>query len=99
MVAAVAFGAFSFSRMAAPFSCAFAAVAATVNKVTATASPAIRPMVVIFVFIFDLSRLDMSAGTDRAHRPHAPLGALENSYLLWFAAFISFLHSEYATPS
>ena len=29
----------------------------------------------------------MSAGADRAPRPHAPLGTFEHSDLMWFAAF------------
>ena len=54
---------------------ALAAVAETVNRAAATASPTIRPVVVIFVFIFGLSILDVDHGRtpDSDHALHTEL--------------------------
>ena len=59
MATGVTWGALSCSSLVAPFSCALAAVATTANRATATASPPSRPIGVMFVFIVDLSILDM----------------------------------------
>ena len=57
------------------------------------ANPMIRPVVVILVFIFSLSILDMGSWADTRLKPRAPHGAFELSCLLLFAGFISVFHS------
>src|SRR5881394_4360375 len=75
--------------LAEPFSWALPAPVVTANRATAMANPAIRPVVVIFVFIFGLSVLDMGSWADSRLRRRAPRGASKVSCLLSFAGFIS----------
>src|SRR5262245_55987526 len=93
----VAFGVFSCSSLVAPpraepFSCALPATVAPANRVRAIANPMIRPLVVIFVFIFGLSILDMSSGAGSGIARCTPRGAVAFSCLLLFARFISVSH-------
>ena len=71
---------------------ALTATVAPANKFRATANPTIRPILVIFVFIFGLSILDMGSWAGSRVRPRAPFGAFELSCLLPFAGFRSVFH-------